>query len=177
MFSIRLSRKLLSNLYRDFILCTAPETFRTLAYSELCLFWFMQTRSRLFSIIKERILRHYQVIFSVIETYPAPCVTLAYPAPCVTLVYSQPCHIPIRGILRTEAYSKPCETLTRHIQNPAIIRTVYSGIIQPYSDIFKIFVTLAYAETWHIQNPGIFRTLPSLHPDTYSEPCYIYKNR
>ena len=39
--------------------------------------------------------------------------------------------------LEPEAYSKPCETLTGHIQNPAIVRTVYSGIIQPYSDIFR----------------------------------------
>ena len=59
--------------------------------------------------------------------------------------------------LEMEACSKPCETLTRSIHNPAIVRTVFSGIIQPYS---KPFVTLAYAEAWHIQNHGRFGTLP-----------------
>ena len=64
----------------------------------------------------------------------------AYLAPCVTLTYSPPCHIP-------EVYSTLCETLIRHIQNLVLIRTVYSGIIQAYSEPC---VTPGYAETWDI---------------------------
>ena len=90
--------------------------------------------------------------------------------------------------LELEAYSKPCETLTRHIHNPAIVRTVYSGIIQPCSDIFRtlcnacIYRNLAYSELAYIQNPVIFMktgqaciTLEIQNPDIltilgYSEP-------
>ena len=35
---------------------------------------------------------------------------------------------------------------------------------------------LAYAETWHIRYTGVFRTLPLLHPDAYSDTCYICEN-
>ena len=58
--------------------------------------------------------------------------------------------------LKPEAYSKPWETLTKYIQNPAIVRTIYSCIIQPYSGIFKtlcnrcICRNLAYLESWYI---------------------------
>ena len=76
--------------------------------------------------------------------------------------------------LEPEAYSKPCEILTRHIQNLTIVRRVHLGIIQPYSEPC---VTFVYAETCHIWNAGIFRTLPQLHHDAYSEPCHIYENR
>ena len=66
--------------------------------------------------------------------------------------------------LQPEAYSELCETLTRHIQNPAIVRTfrtVFPGIIQPYSDIFRtlcnayICRNLAYLESCNIQNPSL----------------------
>ena len=51
------------------------------------------------------------------------------------------------GYLEPEAYSKPCETLTRHIQNSVTVKTAYSGIIQLYSGIFRtLSVTLTYAE-------------------------------
>ena len=62
--------------------------------------------------------------------------------------------------LGPESYSKSCEILIRHIQNPATVATVitvYSGIIQPYSEHC---IMLTYAEIWHIQNPGIFGSLP-----------------
>ena len=62
--------------------------------------------------------------------------------------------------LEPEASSKACETLTRHIQNPAIALN-YSAILT-YSERC---VTLAYTETWHIRNP-----------DASSEPCHIYEN-
>ena len=63
--------------------------------------------------------------------------------------------------LELEVYSKPCETLTRHIQIPGTVKTVYSGIIQPYSGIFRtlcnvcICRNLAYLEFWNIQIPSI----------------------
>ena len=69
---------------------------------------------------------------------------------------------------------KLCQIWTRHIQNPVIVGTVYSGIIQRYSGIFRtlcnacICRNLAYLEFWNIQNPsiiaswGIFRTLSYL---------------
>ena len=43
----------------------------------------------------------------------------------------------------------------KHIENPDIARTFYSGIIQPYA-YSEPCVTLAWAETWYIRNPGIF---------------------
>ena len=58
----------------------------------------------------------------------------------------QPMHIHNLAIfqamanLKPEVYSKPCEALTRRIQNSAIVRTVgtvYSDIIQPYSGILR----------------------------------------
>ena len=61
--------------------------------------------------------------------------------------------------LDPEAYSKPCETLTWHIENFA--RTVCEGIIQPCSGIFItlyspcIWRNLAYSGSWNIQNPSI----------------------
>ena len=39
--------------------------------------------------------------------------------------------------LEPEANSKPCKTLIQHTQNPAIVRTVYSSIIQPFSGLFR----------------------------------------
>ena len=100
----------------------------------------------------------------------------AYSAPCVNPAFWEACHI-LSAYLEPEAYTKPHEYLSWHIQNSAIIRTVYSGIIQEYSSTFRTLCKPAYAETWHIWNPGLFRTLPWLHPNTYSEPCHIYKNR
>ena len=61
----------------------------------------------------------------------------AYSAPCVTGVFTTLPYLKTLAYLEPEACSKPCETLTRHIQNPAIARNVYSGIIQPYSGIFR----------------------------------------
>ena len=48
--------------------------------------------------------------------------------------------------LEPEAYSKRCQTLTRYVQKPAIVRTVYPGIIQPYSGIFRTLCKPAYAD-------------------------------
>ena len=57
------------------------------------------------------------------------------------------------GYLESEAYSKPCETLTRLIQNPAIartVRTVYSGIYSAILGIFSKNITPTYAGIWRI---------------------------
>ena len=80
----------------------------------------------------------------------------AYTAPCVTLPIHNLAILQALPYLETEAYSKPCENLSRYIQIPAIVRTVYSGVIQPYSEPC---VMLSYAETWHVWNPVIFRAL------------------
>ena len=68
-----LSRQLLSNLYSDLMLRTASDTFTSLAYSELCLFRYIQVYSSIFSIIKvySHILRHFHSIFS---TLCNPCI-------------------------------------------------------------------------------------------------------
>ena len=55
-----------------------------------------------------------------------------------------------------KAYSKPSETFTRYIQNPAIVKTVYPGIIREHSETC---ITRVYADPWHIWDPGMFRTL------------------
>ena len=95
--------------------------------------------------------------------------------------------------LEVEAYLKPSERLSRHIQN-------IQGIIQPYSGIFRtlcntyICRNLTYSKSWNIQNPSIIisqhksRTLSYLQnlmnvqnsdifkkPDTYSEPSQSFK--
>ena len=57
--------------------------------------------------------------------------------------------------LEPEAYLKPCETLTRHVQNPSH-RALFNHI-QAHS---KPYTTLANEETRHTRNPRIFRTLP-----------------
>ena len=96
----------------------------------------------------EALLRHIQFI----QTYSTPCVTLTY---------SQYCCIPSPYIFRTGAYSKSCETLTRNIQNSATVRTVYSGNIQPYSDIFRAFsnpgicCNYEFWPSWNTQNHSI----------------------
>ena len=95
----------------------------------------------------------------------------AYLVLFVTLAYSQPIHILSPGIFRTrgpEVYLKPCETLTRHIQNPAIghhsailwnIQNHMQRLHMQKPDIIGI---LEYSEPFdndiltYIQNPAIF---------------------
>ena len=77
--------------------------------------------------------------------------------------------------LELEAYSKPYESLTRYIHT-AIVRTVYSGIFQRYSGIFRtlcnacICRNLSYLESGNIHNPFLITY------QRYSEPCHIYEN-
>ena len=86
--------------------------------------------------------------------------------------------------LELRAYLKPCETLTIHIQNPAIGH--YSGIFRTLCNTC-ICRNLTYSESCNIQNSSIiasrrifrilpyykhlwiFRTLAYLKPDTHSE--------
>ena len=86
------------------------------------------------------------------------------------LTYSQPGQIWALAYLEPEAYSKPLETLTRHIQNPHIARTVYSGIFRHIQNLVQplhlqksgISGILEYSEIFHscivahTQNPIIF---------------------
>ena len=140
-------RKLPSNLYNDLMLYIRRGICRNI---------------QAFSAL----LRHihvYQGIFRLIQGYSAPCVTFAY---------SQPCYIP-----NHEGYSKSCETLIRHLQNPAIVRTVYSSIVQSYLGILEtlcntcICRNLAYSEFWNTQYPSIIAS------HAYSELCHIFANR
>ena len=63
-----------------------------------------------------------------------------------------------------------------HIENPGIVRTVYSGIISTHNKSPAIFTKIGKAYvTLEIQNPGILRILGYseplyLKPDTYSKP-------
>ena len=65
-----------------------------------------------------------------IQAYSGIFSTLCNRHILTTAPYSEPWHI----YKQSHIYSKPCETLTRLIQNPTIVRTVYSSIIQPYSE-------------------------------------------
>ena len=109
------------------------QTHSELRYIKNCLFWYMQAYSSIFSIIK------------------------AYSAPCVALANLQPFHILNCGIFRTGDKFKFLWTFTKHIQNPDIFRTVYSGVI--LADL-EPCISLVYGETWHIENPEIFRSFP-----------------
>ena len=109
-------------------------------------------------------------VFRLIQANSASCVTLAYSHLAIfrPLAYLEP-----------EVYSKPCETLIRHIHNLAIDTTVWSSIIQPYSVIFgtlcnsriyrNLFGILEYSEAFHncilmhIQNSDKFTKI--------SKPC------
>ena len=102
--NMHLSWQLLSNLYSDLILCTASDTFRILAYSELCLF------------------RYVQAYWGIFKAYSVPCVTLAHSQSCLILSPS----------IFNWRHSKPCKNLTRHILNPVTVRKVYPSIIQSY---------------------------------------------
>ena len=87
-----------------------------------------------------------------IQAYSGIFNTLCNSFIFTTLPYSEPWN------LELEAYLKPYETFIRHIQNIAIVRTVYPSIIQPHSGMFITVQRL------HIQKPGIFRILEYWEP-------------
>ena len=63
--------------------------------------------------------------------------------------------------LELEAYSKLSETLTRHIQNPGIVRTVHLSTVHSYSGMLRTLCkactsrNLVRSEFWNIQNVSI----------------------
>ena len=139
-------------MHSDLTLCTASDTelWHTQNSVYLGIFRYIQRISALLSQIRPSwgILRHIQVYSGIFSTMSNPRIF-------TTLPYSEPWY------LEPKTYSKPCETLTRHIQTTAIVRPVYSSIIQPYPGIFRtlcnvcICRNLAYLESWNIHNPSI----------------------
>ena len=139
-----LSQWLLSNFSSDLMLSTASD----LSYSGI--FKHIQHYESIFTHIVES-LRHIQAYLGIFRNPCNPCIFWA-------LVY-----------LDLEAYSKPCETLTGHIQNSAsqnslfrhssIFRTLCNPRIMQRAGIFEI---LEYSEPFHncillyIQNPVTF---------------------
>ena len=86
----------------------------SLTYSALGFFRYTSVYSIIFSVINtcSLILKHYWGIFKLIQAHSAPFETLAYSQHCYKfsgLAYLEP-----------EAYLKPCEKLSRHIQSPVI---------------------------------------------------------
>ena len=149
------------------MICTASDTFRILAYWELCLFRYIQVYSSISAL-----LRHIHAYWAIIKAYldlfrdmqnsewPSHIYNLVI---FWALIYLEP--VPC---------SKLCKTLTKHIHNPSIVRTVYSGIFQPCSSACQTLCNACicrnptYSESWNIQNPTIiafwrmFRTLSRL---------------
>ena len=125
------------------MLCTASDTFRILAYSELCLFRYMPVYliQRYYDIFThiETLLRHVQAYSDIFST-------LCNPRIFKSLRYSEPvAHLKLR------------EGLIRNIQNPFIGHHWASfSHIQAYAEPCATF---AYAEAWDTWNPGIFRNL------------------
>ena len=100
-----------------------------------------------FNIIRKYpgVMRHCKGMFRLIQTYSASFVTIAYYI--ISIFWAL-------GYLEAEAYSKPCETLNRHIQNPAIartVRTVHSGIYSAILGIFSRNITPTHAGSWCIR--------------------------
>ena len=133
------------------------------------------------------LLRHIHEYWDIIKAYPGLFRHIQHPV--------KPSHIYNLTIfeslayLEPKAYSKPYKTLNRHIQNLTIVRTVYSSIIQQYSDIFRtscnacLWGNLAYSESWNIQNSSIiasrriFRALSYLRKFTNIRNSGIFKTR
>ena len=82
----------------------------------------------------EALLWHIQAYSGIMKTLCDSCIF-------------KPCHVPISGIFRTQGIFKTHKTWTGYIENPAIVRTVYSGTIQSYSYVFG---TLCNADIWNI---------------------------
>ena len=88
----------------------------------------------------------------------------AYSVPFVTLAYFQPSIFWALAYLESESYLKPCETLTRHIQNPAIGH--HSAIFRHIQDL---------AQRLHMQKPDLLGILEYLEPLHNYIPTYIQK--
>ena len=117
------------------------------------------------------ILRDTETLFRHIQAYYGIFRTL-----CVTLVYRRPCHTLSPRIFRADGIFRAGHIQnpeTKYIQNPSIVRTVYSSIIQPFSGIFRtlcspcICENLAYFEPWNIQNHSIIASRQILRTLSY----------
>ena len=86
-------------------------TFRTLAYLELCLFRYTEAFSIIFSTIK------------------ACSVLIRYIQNPVKVSYSQPCLMPSPARCKIGGILKPYETSPRHIQNSTIVRIVFQALL------------------------------------------------
>ena len=104
------------------------DTFRILAYSELYLFRYISTYSRIF-----------RIAYWEFRSIPA------YSAPFVTLAYSQPYHIPSQGVFRTGDVFRTVYS--------GIIQS-YSGISRTLCNAY-LCRNLIYSESWNFQNPSI----------------------
>ena len=126
----------------------------------------------------------YLIIFSVIKTYS--CLLRHYQGIFRHIQHLvQPLHIHLAifwalAYLEQNAYLKPCETLTRYIQNPvlghysAIFRHIQNLVQRLHMQKPDILEILEYSETFHncilthIQNHVIFTKIYE-----YSELCHL----
>ena len=121
--------------------CAASDTFGILAHAALCFFL-------VYAGIVNHI-RHYQGIFTHIETLLKDIQAyVAKFSTYITLTYLKLAIFWTLASLELEAWLKPCENLTRYIQNSAIGH---------YSTIFRHIQNLA--QLLHMQKPGILRIL------------------
>ena len=109
---------------------------------------FIQVYSNIFSIIKaySHILRHLRHI-----QYPVQLLHIHNLAifPALEFRTGEP-----------GAYSKPCETVAKYMQNPDIVRTMYASIIQPYWGIFRTLYNTCICRSLAYSESGIFKALP-----------------
>ena len=127
---------------------------------------FTQVYSELFKDIQ-----HYQGIFThILALLSIFRLLQTYSASFQTLTYSQTGQISSPSIFRTGGIFKNLWNFDQAYSEGSE-RTVYSGIIQPYSGIFRtlcnayICRNLTYSESWNIQNASIIesrRIFPTL---------------
>ena len=133
--------------------------------------------SGIFKILNFLFFQVYAAIFNLFTFIQA------YSAPCVTLAYLQPCCILNSSLLRTGGLFETLWNLDHsaifsHIQN--LVQRLHiqkSDILRilEYSRLFHDCI-LTRSEPRHIyENLRIFRNLIYLKPDTYLEPSQIFK--
>ena len=98
-----LSWWLLSNLYKDLMLCTISDTFRIWNIQN-CLFRYILAYSSMFM--------HNDAFLRLIQVYSAPCLTLTY---------LQPCDFPSPGVFRTGGIFKTLWSFDQLYSEPFIM--------------------------------------------------------
>ena len=150
-------------------------------------FWHIQ-HSDFFRYISAytALLTQFHAYWDINKAYSGIFSTLCNPHVFTTLTFWA------LACLGPEAYLKPCETLTRHIQNPAIGH--YSAIFRHIQKLLQrlcIRRNLTYSECCKIKNPSIIASrhiqnpviitkickyfLKYLKPDAYSERSQRFK--